>query len=67
MTSLSYRTVHNIYQYMLITATYNTTPRLALALTPLSVSVTPFNAKLAELTVGYSHSIRPKDGSILTV
>lgn len=26
----------------------------------------PFNAKLAELTVGYSHSIRPRDGSILT-
>lgn len=27
---------------------------------------TPFNARLALLTVGYSHSIRPQEGSILT-
>lgn len=43
----------------------STHPRFALALTPLSVS-NPFNAKLAQLSVGYSHSIRPQEGSILT-
>lgn len=30
------------------------------------VYVTPFNAKLAKLTQGYSHSVRPQEGSILT-
>ncbi len=33
---------------------------------PHCLCVTPFNAKLAWLTVGYSHLIRPPDGSILT-
>lgn len=62
MTGIIYHPVHDIFPQTLTPAPKNTLPCIASALTPLSVCVTPFNAKLAQLTVDYSHSNPPSRG-----